>query len=116
MPELGNAACLAKEAIEIGTSRQGGGPRHFESDQAVQLWVARLVHGTEGPRAERFQQFKLSQPALVLERQGGSRLYAETGATAGTGNRFLGEVRVDRDRVLTMRANNEHPAASAVRT
>src|SRR5690349_17534218 len=111
MFELGRGPCLAQEAVEIFSAGQIAAARDLDGDDSVELWIARLVDGAEGPDPQLAEQLELAQAALAwpLPPVGGGRGPFELKARpAGRANHFIGFVGNDLDRVQTVRAVEVH--------
>ncbi len=63
MPQLGDAASLAQESVQGGWSGQVAGSGHLDGDHAIQLRIAGLEEGAEGPAADGLDQVEPADAA-----------------------------------------------------
>src|SRR5262249_6356598 len=93
MVETRGTARLAQEAFLFLMRSEVPGTGDLNGDDAIQAWIARLVHGAEGTASQQLQDLKLSdggrhRAQLVLDGLG--RLDAEGTAAVLAGHLALG--------------------------
>src|SRR5262245_36979418 len=99
MAELGGAAGLAQEAVEVLRPREVAGARQFDRHGAVQLRVAGSVHRTEGAVPDDLDQLKAADPPVGWRRGcGGIDLQAEARSAGGADDLFPSRDLHDLDR------------------
>src|SRR5262249_14200542 len=108
VPQLGDAAGLAAEAIPVLVRGQAAGAGDLDRHDAVELWVAGLIHRAEGPDPDGLDQLELAQPALVpAQAPGGRRLPLQSERRAAGGADDVGDGQADQlDGVAAVRAED----------
>src|SRR5262245_38790527 len=110
MTQLGGAARLAQEAVDVLALADDHRPRDLEGDDAIELRVAGLPHDPHAALAQRCDQLEAAEPAAFTRGAGDGRpiLDAE-GAIAGRAAHLgAGRDEAALDRVATLRAEDGH--------
>jgi hypothetical protein len=87
--QLAGAPRFTEEPIEVLSRGEGASAGHLEGDDPIEVGIARLEHGAEGPRTDDTEQLEPAKPAPagLGEAQGGLHAGLDRGATGRTDQR-----------------------------